>query len=189
VTSRPRIRRGGNFHFGIREHAIGPDPQGLSLSKVRPYGSGFLIFSDYMRRHPALRADGELPVVCVFTHDSIGVGEDGPTHQPIEQLASLRAIPGLLTMPSGDANEVVEAWRLVMTLRHEPVALILSRQALPTLDRTKYADGQRRGARAYVLADAVDGSQTSSCSPRAARSRSACKRTNASPRRGSRRAW
>jgi len=108
---------------------------------------------------PAIRLSAlmELPVVCVFTHDSIGVGEDGPTHQPIEQLASLRAIPGLLTIRPGDANEVVEAWRLVMTLRHEPVALILSRQALPTLDRTKYgsASGVARGA--YVLADAVDG--------------------------------
>src|SRR2546422_2205203 len=148
---------GRNFHFGIREHAMGAILNGLSLSKVRAYGSGFLIFSDYMRPAIRLSALMELPVVSVFTHDSIGVGEDGPTHQPIEQLASLRAIPGLLTIRPGDANEVVEAWRLVMTLRHEPVALILSRQALPTLDRTKYgsASGVARGA--YVLADAVDG--------------------------------
>ena len=148
---------GRNFHFGIREHAMGSILNGLSLSKVRAYGSGFLIFSDYMRPAIRLSALMELPVVSVFTHDSIGVGEDGPTHQPIEQLASLRAIPGLLTIRPGDANEVVEAWRLVMTLRHEPVALILSRQALPTLDRTKYgsASGVARGA--YVLADAVDG--------------------------------
>src|SRR5438445_13763 len=121
---------GRNFHFGIREHAMGSILNGLSLSKVRAYGSGFLIFSDYMRPAIRLSALMELPVVSVFTHDSIGVGEDGPTHQPIEQLASLRAIPGLLTIRPGDANEVVEAWRLVMTLRHEPVALILARQGL-----------------------------------------------------------
>jgi len=148
---------GRNFHFGIREHAMGSILNGLSLSKIRPYGSGFLIFSDYMR--PAIRLSSlmELPVVYIFTHDSIGVGEDGPTHQPIEQIASLRSVPGLLTIRPGDANEVVEAWRHVATLRHDPVALILARQALPTLDRTKYgaASGVARGA--YVLADAVDG--------------------------------
>src|SRR2546422_3145887 len=148
---------GRNFHFGVREHAMGAILNGLVVSKVRAYGSGFLIFSDYGRGPIRLAAIMEIPVIYVFTHDSIGVGEDGPTHQPIEQLASLRAIPGLLTIRPGDANEVVEAWRLVMTLRHEPVALILSRQALPTLDRTKYgsASGVARGA--YVLADAVDG--------------------------------
>jgi transketolase len=148
---------GRNFHFGIREHAMGAILNGLSLAKVRPYGSGFLIFSDYGKAPIRLAAIMEIPVIYVFTHDSIGVGEDGPTHQPIEQLAALRAIPNLLTIRPGDANEVVEAWKLIMQLRHEPVALILSRQALPTLDRTKYAaaSGLTRGA--YVLADAEGG--------------------------------
>jgi transketolase len=148
---------GRNLHFGVREHAMGAILNGLSLSKVRPYGAGFLIFSDYGRNPLRLSAIMEIPVIYVFTHDSIGVGEDGPTHQPIEHLASLRAIPGLITMRPADANEVVEAWKVIMELRHEPVALILSRQALPTLDRTKYAsaEGVRRGA--YVLADPPDG--------------------------------
>jgi transketolase len=150
-------RAGRNFHFGIREHAMGAILNGLSLSKVRPYGSGFLIFSDYARAPIRLSALMEIPVIHIFTHDSIGVGEDGPTHQPIEQLASLRAIPGLITLRPGDANEVVEAWRLIMELHHEPAVLILSRQALPTLDRAKYAPaaGLRKGA--YVLADAAGG--------------------------------
>ena len=130
---------------------------GLSLSKIRPFGSGFLIFSDYGRAAIRLSALMEIPVIHVFTHDSIGVGEDGPTHQPVEHLASLRAIPGLITLRPADANETVEAWRVIAEFRHEPVALILTRQAVPTLDRTKYApaDGLRRGA--YVLADADDG--------------------------------
>ncbi len=148
---------GRNLHFGIREHAMGAILNGMSLAKVRPFGSGFLIFSDYLR--PALRLSAlmELPVIYVFTHDSIGVGEDGPTHQPVEQLASLRAIPGMVTLRPADANEVVEAWRYIMKQHHQPVALILSRQALPTLDRTKYASasGVERGA--YVLAGAPDG--------------------------------
>ena len=129
---------------------------GLSLSKVRPFGSGFLIFSDYARPAIRLSALMELPVIYVFTHDSIGVGEDGPTHQPVEQLASLRAIPGLIVLRPADANETVEAWRIIMQLRHDPVALILTRQALPTIDRTRYAspEGVQRGA--YVLADADD---------------------------------
>ncbi len=148
---------GRNMHFGIREHAMGSVLNGLSLSKLRPYGSGFLIFSDYMRAPIRLSALMELPVVYIFTHDSIGVGEDGPTHQPIEQLASLRAIPGLITMRPGDPNEVLEAWRYIMELRHEPVALILSRQNLPTLDRTKYADARGVTRGAYVLADAPGG--------------------------------
>ncbi len=145
---------GRNLHFGIREHAMGAVLNGLSLSKLRPYGSGFLIFSDYARPAIRLSALMEIPVIHIFTHDSIGVGEDGPTHQPVEQLASLRAIPGLITIRPADANEVVEAWRLIMQFRHEPVALILTRQALPVLDRQVYAsaDGVRRGA--YVLADA-----------------------------------
>ena len=127
---------------------------GLSLSKLRPFGSGFLIFSDYARPAIRLSALMEIPVIHIFTHDSIGVGEDGPTHQPVEHLASLRAIPGLITIRPADANEVVEAWRLIMQFRHEPVAFILTRQALPVLDRQVYAsaDGVRRGA--YILADA-----------------------------------
>jgi transketolase len=145
---------GRNLHFGIREHAMAAITNGLSLSKVRPYASTFLIFSDYARNSIRLSALMEIPVIYIFTHDSIGVGEDGPTHQPVEHLASLRAIPGLITIRPGDAGEVAEAWKFVMPLKHEPVALVLSRQALPTLDRTRYAsaEGLRRGA--YVLADA-----------------------------------
>src|SRR5580700_6674142 len=130
---------GRNLHFGIREHAMGSILNGLSLSKLRPFGSGFLIFSDYMRAPIRLSALMEIPVIYIFTHDSIGVGEDGPTHQPVEQLISLRAIPGLIVLRPGDANEVAEAWRLIVQLRHQPVCLILSRQNMPTLDRTKYA--------------------------------------------------
>jgi transketolase len=150
-------RAGRNLHFGIREQAMGAILNGLSLSKIRPFGSGFLIFSDYERAAIRLSALMEIPVIHIFTHDSIGVGEDGPTHQPVEQLASLRAIPGLITLRPADANEVAEAWRLIMPLRHESVALILTRQAVPTLDRTKYAsaEGLRRGA--YILTDADDG--------------------------------
>ena len=148
---------GRNFHFGIREHAMGSILNGLSLSKVRPFGSQFLIFSDYSRSTLRLGAIMEIPVIYIYTHDSIGVGEDGPTHQPIEHLASLRAIPGLITLRPGDPNEVAEAWRGIMQLRHEPVTLILSRQALPTLDRTKYAPASGVAKGAYVLADAADG--------------------------------
>lgn len=126
---------------------------GMTLCKIRPFGSGFLIFSDYLR--PALRLSAlmELPVTCIFTHDSIGVGEDGPTHQPVEHLVSLRAIPELLVIRPADANEVSEAWRVIMEQRHRPVALILSRQALPTLDRTKYAPASELRKGGYVLAD------------------------------------
>ena len=144
---------GRNFHFGIREHAMTSVLNGLSLTKVRPYGSGFLIFSDYARGAMRLSALMELPVIYVFTHDSIGVGEDGPTHQPVEQLASLRAVPGLLTVRPADANEVVEAWRVILQLRREPAALVLSRQALPTLDRARYAPAAGVARGAYVLAD------------------------------------
>jgi transketolase len=147
---------GRNFHFGIREHAMCSILNGLSLSKIRPYGSGFLIFSDYSRPPMRLAAIMEIPVIYVFTHDSIGVGEDGPTHQPIEQLASLRALPGFITLRPADANEVTEAWRVIMQLRHEPAALILSRQALPTLDRGKYASAAGVAKGAYVLADSPD---------------------------------
>ena len=148
---------GRNLHFGIREHAMGAILNGLSLSKVRPFGSGFLIFSDYGRGAIRLSALMEIPVIYVFTHDSIGLGEDGPTHQPIEQLASLRAIPGLVTLRPADANEVVEAYRYIMRLTHEPAVLILSRQALPTLDRTKYAPASGVARGAYVLGDAPGG--------------------------------
>ena len=148
---------GRNLHFGIREHAMAAVLNGLSLSKVRAYGSGFLIFSDYGRGAIRLSALMEIPVIHIFTHDSIGVGEDGPTHQPVEHLASLRAIPGLITLRPADANEVVEAWRVIMQLKHEPVALILTRQAVPTLDRAKYAAADGVAFGAYVLADAMDG--------------------------------
>jgi transketolase len=148
---------GRNFHFGIREHAMGAILNGLALSKIRPYGSGFLIFSDYARAAIRLSALMEIPVIHLFTHDSIGVGEDGPTHQPVEQLASLRAIPGLITLRPADANEVVEAYRYFMRRTHVPVALILSRQALPTLDRRKYAAASGLARGAYVLGDAPGG--------------------------------
>ena len=153
----PNSYAGRNFHFGIREHAMGAILNGLSLSKLRPYGSGFLIFSDYGRAPIRLAAIMEIPVIYVFTHDSIGVGEDGPTHQPVEHVLSLRAIPGLITLRPGDANEVAEAWKVVMQLRHEPAVLILSRQAMPTLDRTKYASAAGVAKGAYVLADAEGG--------------------------------
>jgi len=146
---------GRNLHFGIREHAMGSILNGLSLSKLRPYGSGFLIFSDYMRAPIRLSAIMELPVLYIFTHDSIGVGEDGPTHQPVEQLISLRAIPGLITMRPGDANEVAEAWRMIVQFRHVPVCLILSRQNMPTLDRTRYAAASGLTKGAYVLGSAA----------------------------------
>jgi transketolase len=151
------LYEGRNFHFGVREHAMGAILNGLSHCRVRPYGATFLVFSDYMKPAIRLSALMEIPVICIFTHDSIGVGEDGPTHQPVEQIPALRAIPGLITLRPADANEVAEAWRVIMPLRHRPVALILSRQALPTLDRSKYgaAHGVARGA--YVLADAEDG--------------------------------
>lgn len=148
---------GRNFHFGIREHAMGSILNGLALSKVRGYGSQFLIFSDYARPTHRLSAIMEIPTIYIYTHDSIGVGEDGPTHQPIEHLASLRAIPGLVVLRPADANEVVESWRVIMQMQHEPVALILTRQALPTVDRTKFASAAGVAKGAYVLADADGG--------------------------------
>ena len=144
---------GRNMHFGIREHAMGSVCNGLALSGIRAYGSGFLIFFDYMKPPVRLAAIMELPVIYIFTHDSVGVGEDGPTHQPIEQLAMLRATPGLCTIRPADANEVAEAWRVVMQLKDRPAALILSRQALPTLDRSKLAAASGLDRGAYVLAD------------------------------------
>jgi transketolase len=148
---------GRNMHFGIREHAMGSACNGMALSGLRAYGSGFLIFSDYMKAPIRLSAIMELPVIYIFTHDSIGVGEDGPTHQPIEQLVSLRAIPGMVVLRPGDANEVAEAWRVVMKLTHQPACFALSRQAMPTIDRTKYAPAAGVARGAYILADAEGG--------------------------------
>jgi transketolase len=144
---------GRNLHFGVREHAMGAVANGLALSHVRPYTATFLIFSDYMKPPIRLAAIMEVPTVFVFTHDSIGVGEDGPTHQPIEQMAQLRGIPGLRVLRPGDANEVAQAWKIALGESHRPSAVVLTRQPLPTLDRTKYAaaDGVRRGA--YIVAD------------------------------------
>jgi len=148
---------GRNIHFGIREHAMGAILNGMALAKLRAFGSGFLIFSDYGRGALRLSAIMEIPVIYIFTHDSIGVGEDGPTHQPVEHLPSLRAIPGLVDIRPCDATEVAEAWRAIMEMKHAPVVLILSRQALPTLDRSKVApaSGLRKGA--YILSDASNG--------------------------------
>ena len=148
---------GKNLHFGIREHAMGAALNGMSLSKLRPFGATFFIFSDYQRPTIRLSALMELPTIFVFTHDAMGDGEDGPTHQPVEQLASLRAIPGLTLLRPGDANEVVEAYRVIMQLRHRPAVLVLSRQPLPTLDRAKYAPASGVARGAYVLADASGG--------------------------------
>jgi len=148
---------GRNLHFGIREHAMGAILNGLALSKLRAYGSGFLIFSDYGRTPIRLAAIMEIPVFYIFTHDSIGVGEDGPTHQPIEQVASLRAIPGLITLRPGDANEMLEAWKIIMKSQHEPVCLIATREDLPTLDRSKYASAEGTAKGAYIVADAPGG--------------------------------
>jgi transketolase len=144
---------GRNIHFGVREHAMGSILNGMALSKLRSFGSGFLIFSDYSRPTLRLASLMELPSTFIFTHDSIGVGEDGPTHQPIEHLISLRAIPGLVVMRPCDANEVTEAWRYLMSETHRPVALILSRQNLPTWDRSKYGSAKGLHKGAYVLAD------------------------------------
>ncbi|HEV3083207.1 MAG TPA: transketolase [Gemmataceae bacterium] len=148
---------GKNLHFGIREHAMAATVNGLALSKLRAFGATFFIFSDYARPAMRLSALMELPTLFVFTHDAMGDGEDGPTHQPVEHLLSLRAIPGLVVLRPGDANEVVEAYRYIMQLRHEPAVLALSRQPLPTLDRSKYAPASGVARGAYVLADAPQG--------------------------------
>jgi transketolase len=148
---------GKNIHFGIREHAMAAAVNGLSLSKIRPFCATFFIFSDYARPAMRLSALMELPTIFVFTHDAMSDGEDGPTHQPVEHLASLRAIPGLVTLRPGDGNEVVEAYRYIMQLKHEPAVLALSRQPLPTLDRTKYAPASGVAKGAYVLATAPGG--------------------------------
>ncbi len=148
---------GRNLHFGIREHAMGAIANGMATYGLRSYAATFLIFSDYMKPAIRLSAIMELPVIYIYTHDSIGVGEDGPTHQPIEQLSTLRAIPGMIAIRPADANEVAEAWRVAMRQTHEPVALALTRQAVPTIDRAKYAaaSGLERGA--YILREPTDG--------------------------------
>jgi transketolase len=150
-------RAGRNLHFGVREHAAAAVANGLALSKLRAYQAGFLIFSDFQRGALRLSALMELPLIHVYTHDSIGVGEDGPTHQPIEHLASIRAMPGVIDLRPADANEVAEAWRVLMPIRHEPVALMLSRQPLPTLDRARYASAAGVARGGYVLADPPEG--------------------------------
>ena len=149
--------RGRNLHFGVREHAMCAVASGLALSKLRPFAASFFIFTDYCRGAIRLAAMMGVPVIYVWTHDSIAMGEDGPTHQPIEQLASFRAMPGMVLLRPADANEVVEAWRVVMQLKDRPASLVLSRQALPTLDRTRYASAEGVARGAYVLADADDG--------------------------------
>jgi len=148
---------GRNLHFGVREHAMGAALNGMAVSKVRPFGGTFFNFSDYMKPSVRLAALMEIPTIFVFTHDSIGLGEDGPTHQPIEQLAGLRAIPNLMLLRPADANEVVEAWKIILQLREHPVALVLTRQAVPTLDRSNYAPAAGVAKGAYILADASDG--------------------------------
>jgi transketolase len=148
---------GRNLHFGVREHVMGASVNGLTLSGIRAFGATFFNFSDYMRASIRLAALEECPSIFIFTHDSIGVGEDGPTHQPIEQLASLRAMPNLIVLRPGDANEVVEAWKIIAQLTEEPVALVLTRQNIPTFDRTKYAAASGTAKGGYVLADADSG--------------------------------
>jgi transketolase len=148
---------GRNFHFGIREHAMVAAVNGMTLCGLRGYGSGFLIFTDYARGSIRLAALMELSVIHVWTHDSIGVGEDGPTHQPIEQLLSLRAIPGMTVIRPADANETVEAYKVVMQLKHRPAAIVCSRQPLPTVDRSKFAPASMLAKGAYTLADAPEG--------------------------------
>ncbi len=146
--------RGRNFHYGVREHAMCAISNGLSLSNLRPYAASFLVFTDYCRGALRLSAMMEIPVITIWTHDSISMGEDGPTHQPVEQLASLRAMPGMMVLRPADANEVVEVWRVIMQLKDRPVCLVLTRQALATLDRTRYAPASGVARGAYVLADA-----------------------------------
>ena len=148
---------GRNLHFGVREHGMGAAVNGLVVSKIRSYGGTFFNFSDYMKPAIRLAALMEIPSIFIYTHDSISLGEDGPTHQPVEQLAGLRAMPGLVLLRPADANEVVEAWKVIMQLTHQPVALVLTRQALPTLDRAKYGSAAGVAKGAYVLVDAPDG--------------------------------
>jgi transketolase len=148
---------GRNLYFGVREHAMAAIVNGMSLSKLRAFGATFFIFSDYARPAIRLSALMELPTIMIFTHDAMGDGEDGPTHQPVEQLISMRAVPGLMVLRPGDANEVVEAYRVILQLRHQPAVIVLSRQPLPTFDRDKYASASGVARGAYVLADAPGG--------------------------------
>jgi transketolase len=148
---------GRNIHFGVREHGMGSILNGLALSNLRPFGATFFNFSDYMKPPIRLAAIMEIPDIFIYTHDSIGLGEDGPTHQPIEQLPTLRAVPGLTVLRPADANEVVEAWKVIMQKKKEPAALVLTRQAVPTFDRTKYGSAAGVAKGAYILADAPDG--------------------------------
>ncbi|MBC7603750.1 MAG: transketolase [Ramlibacter sp.] len=152
----PQSHAGRNFHFGIREHAMCAAASGMALSGLRAFAASFFVFTDYARGSIRLATMMGLPVIYVWTHDSIAMGEDGPTHQPVEQLASMRAMPGMVTLRPADANEVVQAWRVVMALRDQPASLVLSRQALPTLDRSVYASAEGVARGAYVLADADD---------------------------------
>ncbi len=148
---------GRNMHFGIREHAMSAIANGMTLCDIRTFASSFFIFTDYCKPAIRLSAIMEVPVIYIFTHDSIGVGEDGPTHQPIEQLITLRAVPGLVLLRPADANEVIESWRVIMKLKKEPAMLVLTRQALPTIDRTKYASAAGVAKGAYILAEAQGG--------------------------------
>src|SRR5947208_2950711 len=153
----PDQYRGRNIHFGVREHAMGAIVNGMTLTKLRAFSATFFNFSDYMRPSMRLGALMEIPAIYIFTHDSIGVGEDGPTHQPIEQLASLRAMPNMLILRPGDANEVVEAYKIILQHTHGPATLVLTRQAVPTFDRTKYAPASGVAKGAYILSDAPGG--------------------------------
>jgi transketolase len=153
----PNQYRGRNVHFGVREHAMGAIVNGMTLSKLRAFSATFFNFSDYMRPSMRLGALMEIPAIYIFTHDSIGVGEDGPTHQPIEQLAALRAMPNMLVLRPGDANEVVEAYKVILQHTHGPSTLVLTRQAMPTFDRTKYAPAAGVAKGAYILAEAPGG--------------------------------
>jgi transketolase len=148
---------GRNLHFGVREHAMAAALNGMTLAGIRAFGGTFFNFVDYMKPAVRLAALMEIPVIFIYTHDSIGLGEDGPTHQPIEQLATLRAVPGLSLFRPGDANEATEAWKCILQLKHEPGVIVLSRQAVPTFDRVKYASAAGVAKGAYVLADAKDG--------------------------------
>jgi transketolase len=152
----PDEYKGRNLHFGVREHAMGATVNGMSVTRLRAFGATFFNFSDYMRPSMRLAALMETPSIFIFTHDSIGLGEDGPTHQPIEQLAGLRAMPNMMVLRPGDANEVVEAYKVIIQSRHSPASLVLTRQTMPTYDRTKYAPASGVAKGAYVLAD-VDG--------------------------------
>jgi transketolase len=153
----PNRYKGRNLHFGVREHAMGAAVNGMSVSRLRAFSATFFNFSDYMRPSMRLAALMETPSIFIFTHDSIGLGEDGPTHQPIEQLAALRAMPNMIVLRPGDANEVVEAYKVIIQLRHSPATLVLTRQAMPTYDRTKFAPASGVAKGAYVLIDAEGG--------------------------------